>query len=422
MPVKLGPGPAGTDSLVFHMDLGDIPNGFPSMPLQNKLLTLEHSYPSGTSSAGFEVRVGETEEYIPGVGKRTVKYTDYYNDYPAVSTNCCPNLFRYHSNRITGLVGDTMYTYSIVYKHSSGYTHPNFMYRYEYDSSGTYLAQGGVHSTSSRNHLGNGWYHAWGTFITQPTTSEMTAYSFLYNYSTWQRFSVAAVSLVQGHHILDPRQMLAPQEEKTSTQSILDLTGNKSITVPIEAFNSDAEMEFDGTSFAQHPYLTDGDWQVVPDLQDWTMEHVVRYNVVPGGWNNETSPTNFFGSDSINENAWFWSALSSKLALWNISPGYWRYGDTILQPNTWYHVAIKCYDSGTRYQMYLNGEPEGGDHVSQIWSTDRSGLRVKTIGAGNSGNRRTLNGEQPITKIYTRSLTDDEIRHNYQQYKTRFNF
>ena len=413
------------DSLVFHMDLGDYTNGFPSMPRQNMIDGIWHSYGGLYDGTGFQYRGGEGEVDIPKVGRTYAKWADYWNNYNngGSGATCCPNLFYYHDGSyIEGIEGNTAYTYSIIYKHTLGYTHPNFMYRYEYNSSGTTLTEGGLHSTSRRTHLGDGWYHAWGTWTTRADTVKLRGFSFLYNYTQYGRYYVAGVSIIKGSHILAPKQMLAPREEKTSTTAILDLTGNKSITVPDAAFNGEAQMEYDGTNFANHAHLTDGDWQVVEDQEDWTMEHIVYYNSVPAGYNNTTSPACFFGSDSVADNNWYWAVLSSKLALWNISPGYWRYGSTTLQAGRWYHIAIKCYQSGARYQMYLNGEPEGGDHQANIWTQDRSGLRVKTIGAGNSSNRRTLNGRQPITKIYTRALSDAEIKSNYEQYKSRFNF
>ena len=46
--------------------------------------------------------------------------------------------------------------------------------------------------------------------------------------------------------------------------------------------------------------------------------------------------------------------------VWNISPGYWRYGSTTLQPNTWYHVSV-CR-SGTSTRLFVNGVQEGSTY------------------------------------------------------------
>lgn len=205
---------------------------------------------------------------------------------------------------------------------------------------------------------------------------------------------------------------------RSTSQALQDVIQDRVINTPTAGYSGNT-LAFDGTSFSNHPNLG-GDW-VVKTGGGWTMEHIVYYNSVPGGYNNTTSPACFFGSDTISYNSWYWSVLNNKLALWNISPGYWRYGSTTLQSGRYYHIAITCNHVGTRYQFYLNGVAEGGDHQTQEWSSGYSGLRVNTIGAGNSANRRTLNGQQPVTKIYSRTLTPQEIYSSYLGYKTRFN-
>jgi len=112
--------------------------------------------------------------------------------------------------------------------------------------------------------------------------------------------------------------------------------------------------------------------------------------------------------------------LSNKLALWNRSPGVWKYGSTIIQPETWYHAVLTCSDDGTSYQMYLNGEPEGGDHVSYVWNSAYSGLRVRYIGQGNSSNKRRVDGQIPVTRMYDRVLPANEVKQNYLSFKSRF--
>jgi|11BtaG_2_1085332.scaffolds.fasta_scaffold03191_3 hypothetical protein len=203
---------------------------------------------------------------------------------------------------------------------------------------------------------------------------------------------------------------------RSSTQSLIDLKKTRNIDVSNVSFDSNAQMNFDGTD----DYVN-----LVSDITfkttgGWTVESVVKYNSVAGGYNNTTSPANFIGADSISYSSWYWSVLSGKLALWNINPGTWRYGSTTLQTDTWYHVVLVSYDSGTSYQMYLNGVAEGGNHTTYSWNASYSGLKVRYIGRGNSGNSRLVNGKIPITKIYNRALSSQEVQQNYNAYKKRF--
>ena len=148
----------------------------------------------------------------------------------------------------------------------------------------------------------------------------------------------------------------------------------------------------------------------------WTVESLVYYNFVADGYNNSSSPANFISSNGAAYNSWYWSVLSKKLALWNINPGYWKYGSTTLQPYTWYHAVLVCNDAGDTYQMYLNGIAEGGTHVDNAgsWNTERAGLKIAHIGSGN-GSIRFLNGKMAFTRAYDKAFTEEEVVEAYNR-------
>jgi len=204
---------------------------------------------------------------------------------------------------------------------------------------------------------------------------------------------------------------------RSNTQALLDWTGNQTITANA-TYNSDGTFKLNSSN---PDYLDLGSDKTIKTSGGWTVESWVKYDTVPGGYDNVNSPGNFIGSDSISYNSWYWSVLNSKLALWNLSPGTWRYGSTTLQANTWYHAVLVCAPSGTSYQMYLNGVAEGGDHTTYTsWSSSHSGLKVRYMGRGNSGNTRRLNGSLPTTRIYDRPLSAEEVLNNYNAHKDRF--
>ena len=204
--------------------------------------------------------------------------------------------------------------------------------------------------------------------------------------------------------------------QRNSSNTLIDVKRNVTINTSNMSFNSEGFMTFDGTD----DYLDFGSDETYKTGGGWTVESIVRYNSVAGSYNNVTSPANFIGSESILYNSWYWSVLTGRLALWNRSPGVWKYGSTTLQPNTWYHTALVCSDDGTSYQMYLNGVPEGGDHTTYSWNPSYSGLMVRYIGRGSNSNQRRVNGDIPVTKIYNKVLTDLEIKQNYLGFKERF--
>ena len=64
---------------------------------------------------------------------------------------------------------------------------------------------------------------------------------------------------------------------------------------------------------------------------------------------------NFIGAESLSYNSWYWTVYQSKLALWDISPGsVWKYGDTTIATDTWYHATLVSDSNNTHYYCYLN--------------------------------------------------------------------
>jgi len=206
---------------------------------------------------------------------------------------------------------------------------------------------------------------------------------------------------------------------RTTANSLVDWTGksNQTITLQNMVYNTDNTFDFNSASPS---YLDLGsDWNI-KNNGGWTVESWFNYDTIPAAYDNVYSPGNFIGSDSIGYNSWYWSILSSRLALWNISPGTWRYGSTILQANTWYQAVLCCESSGTSYQFYLNGEAEGGDHTTYTWNASYAGLRVRYMGRGNASNTRRIDGQLAITRIYNKRLSEDEIKSNFNATRGRY--
>ena len=181
--------------------------------------------------------------------------------------------------------------------------------------------------------------------------------------------------------------------------------------IPYE--NPLGNTSFDGSD----DYIDIGsDIMISSNNKGWTAEYV---------FNTDSASTiqhfNSAEADDFNAN---WLALyNSKLAVWNVSPGYWRYGSTVFQSNTWYHIAFVQDPGGTNMRFYVNGVAEGGDHVGNSWTASYSSLKTRYIGryehAG--GYSRYFNGEIPVVKFYKNALSSNEIKQNYNSYKKRFN-
>ena len=198
-----------------------------------------------------------------------------------------------------------------------------------------------------------------------------------------------------------------------STWGDLSGNGNNGTLVNGVGYNSGnlGSLSFDGVN----DYVDLGSEKTLKSSGGWTVSSWINLSQVNSG-----SLYNFIGSTDIVHNSWYWTVYQSKLALWNRSPGGWYYGSTTMQPNVWYNCVLVCSDSGTSYQMYLNGFAEGGTHTTYTWNGSYAGLIVRYIGRGNSTYGRYFYGKYPQVSIYNRALTAQEIQQNYNATKGRF--
>jgi hypothetical protein len=198
-----------------------------------------------------------------------------------------------------------------------------------------------------------------------------------------------------------------------TTWSDLSGNGNNGTLVNGVGYNSGnlGSLVFDGVD----DYVDLGSEKTFKSSGGWTVSSWNNLSQV-----NSANLYNFIGSTNIVHNSWYWTVYQSKLALWNRSPGGWYFGSTTIQPNIWYNSVLVCNDSGTSYQMYLNGIAEGGTHTTYTWNALYAGLIVRYIGRGNAANGRYFYGKYPQVSIYNRALTASEIQQNFIATRSRF--
>jgi len=175
---------------------------------------------------------------------------------------------------------------------------------------------------------------------------------------------------------------------------------------------SNAYLDLDGTD--DYVDLT-SDVQISPDNQGWTAEYWFRTDAA-------STLQHFNSAEGDEFNANWLAILSSKLAVWNRSPGYWRYGDTVIQSNRWYCAHFVCDSGGTNMRFYIDGVREGGDHVNNVWTASYSSLEVRYIGSYKySGSMsRYFNGKISIAAFYNRALSNAEIKLNFNARRGRY--
>ena len=203
---------------------------------------------------------------------------------------------------------------------------------------------------------------------------------------------------------------------RSTTQGLLDLTGNSTINLSNVSFDSNAQIVFDGTDDVITATMTN-----LRPTTSITQEVVVYID------NNSIQI--FIGSQ-------YGSSSGNSYALWldsanNLAAGV-NIGGTLnyqlqsytITINKWYHF-IHTYDGATQ-KLYANGQ------LIRSWSTSGniaydSNNTLLAIGNDwngsgyNVGAPYAVHGKQSITRLYNRALSATEVNQNYNKYKSRFN-
>jgi hypothetical protein len=405
-----------TDGLIFSYDI-DNQKSNKGPPLRNHIQTISPQTGSGT---GFVLTAGSEVVDIPTLGQTNVSFSNYQN-INSGGNFCCTSFMNY-GNAGNIFTGSTLYTYLILYRSDSGYTHPNWMYRYEFNSSGTYLTEGGVHDNSRRTYLGNGWYYAWGTFTTQPTTAQLQYYSFTYNYSSFNdKISVAKVCILPGNYSgLHPKFWPDTNTTRSNTQALVDLTNRSTNTTNNLSYNSDGTFNFiggDATSTITVPLST-------------------AFNKLTGTIGMWVNPSSYSGSNGLFVNRdvntanavdWFWIGSWDSGSVFyfrlgngsdccsnDIALGSWT---SFCPTNTWTYVTCSWTSAGTS-RVYTNGILRGSRNISAIPATNPAATGRIGLGHESPG---SWNGKIAVAQIYNRQLTDSEILSNFNSMRGRFN-
>ncbi len=391
-----------TNGLVFAYDMYNI-KSYTAPPIQNVLTSIT---PRGQgSSSTYQFSDGIENVYIPNLGWITnCAYMDMYNDYNGGSGNCCPSPYGYGNNLLVS--PSTLYTYGIVYKSVNGYTHPNYMYHYEYTSGGSYLTEYGVFYSNGTysgqvRYLGDDWYWATAAFTTNASAGFVNTGSWMYEYGRYNRLFVAKVMLVPGNYTnLHPKFWPALATTVSNTQTLRDLTNNNTITAQSLTYASDGTFSFNGSSdYLTIPNTTLGNGNI-----EWTISC----------WMKTSTTTNSLGQGSIISNS-SGGPVYSMMGVNNGKIVYWTYQNsawaqklgvgTTVNDNNWHMLTWVNYSNYTM-DMYVDGLIDS--NVAN--STSGNNNPVDRIGGSWAG---YFPGSISSLMRYSRALSPNEVRQNF---------
>jgi hypothetical protein len=419
MPTSSAPNTLGESNLVFAYDTGDTVNSFRGQPTTNDYGSNFRDF-TGTGYSPY----GEW------VSTEPTRFTKTY--YPNLNTPIGPggtlveesgtagyhHLSRYGGGEESGAHSLSCYIYPLV----SGITDfcigmlgdSNNNIRFNLDTR-VITYGGGISNTNAFirdvpgypgwlrvganiEGRGGGWVGCFG-------------YSSYTSYTGTAGGKKAYITGIQYEYTTQPTPFVAGT--RSATQGLLPLVGNSTINLSNVSFNSNAQLVFDGTN----DYVDCGAIQPFDlSARNVTWEAVVKFNDSSGV---EAVITRW--SNSIGTVWWFGRYPTTKIHLAFIINGsyydYYSNGDIGTTPG-YHHIVATLNNTVLTY--YINGVLDSTDTVTAgTWTSDSDPSLI--IGAQDQGAAANINGEIPVAKIYNRVLTAQEVKQNYQQYKTRFN-
>lgn len=402
-----------TDGLIFAYDQSNT-KSYKGPAITN--LAQSISIVGTGTAAGYSSTALPATEYIPGIGLTSFNYNVIQNDYPAVSTNCCPSLFQYNAGGVLGqaVTPSTTYTYAIVYKCDSGYTSPNYMYRYEYTASGgTLTIEQGIFSTTNRAYLGNGWYWAWGTFTTQATTNWLGYMgAYYYRSSTLaDKMAVAKVLITPGNYTsMHPSLWPDTATTRSGTQVIYDQASNNQMTAANLTYGSDGYFSFNGsTSTLIFPENSAFNTQT-PTVEVWVKTNATTQN----GFFFEKGQVNTQYSLFQGGGTTFWRGFLNGVLTDMVTFTTATYLSTLS-----YAQVVGTFTSG--YQaVYVNGVLVGSNTLTGTLGTNTNGCSIGVYGGFNGTRGYYLNGTISNVKVYNRVLSAAEVLQNFNALRGRY--
>jgi hypothetical protein len=414
---------AGTDALVFAYDTGDTVNSYKGEPTENLF-----PYPQLTNHVDNVVGAASITKKDFGGGLVGIE----------IIQGSTADIISFSMHSLSSAVSGATYTWS-SYVHAS-------------KTSAVVKAQVTIYVDGVRHWLTNS--NTWTTSVTEcshlfaPTVANQwhrvdnqftmpTGTLTNFQLGGWYRnnsnytLKLANAQLEINSH---PTQFLIGT--RSATQGLLDLTGNNSIDLTNAGFDSNAQLDFDGTN-TYIPKFTDSRFQFINT--DLTYEVVVNFNSNPDSYQTliGLADTNDY-IPRIN----FSKARSGLSMTGVLGPVYMQLidqngsGVTVRDPDLsgadlvaggYYHyvgVVSKPAGSSTYYvYLYRNGVLVSSTDSGRATYDTTQGVQGSiglAIGTQFGNTTSVLDGQLPVAKVYNRALTAGEVKNNYSHYKNRF--
>jgi|SaaInlV_125m_DNA_1040241.scaffolds.fasta_scaffold08304_2 hypothetical protein len=265
-------------------------------------------------------------------------------------------------------------------------------------SGGNGFHDGQANSASAYNTKLNTWQRVYQTYTTNANRDLNQSLASIYMYGHYSLRATVKIADVQFTWGSTPLPYSA-KSERTSTESLIDLTNKSNIDVSTISFDTYGQPEFDGTDDIINTGLLSGR---NPSSSPFSIEAIVKSDTTSGNrmWLDATN-------NGSNQRLYCAHASKGSSTPMGIQASGWSHS---IPQDTEFHHYVLVMD-GSVARLYNNGEP----HSTKNYTS----YQIQSINVGGRSGYRWV-GKIPVFKIHNEIFTADKVKHNFNVYKNRF--
>ena len=382
MATQFANGKTTTSGLVFMYDTTDKENcykGEPTTNLANPDFTAWGIDASGYSATGTRTILSTYHCRIDDISSNTRQSFAFYSGFNASTTYNFSVKFK----KITGAPTLRFQIYSYVSGNFTNVAFPTTVQLGLTDKEGWQTAS--YSYTSAAGSTGLFWYIQDG--------DDYTAYT--------HSFELKEIQLEQKSHVTP-----FTSSTRSGTEGLKDLMVTTQIDLSNVSFDANAQMLWDGTD----------DTLAISDTTSHKPGQPYSYEIVFKPLGGGTS----YDKMLIGKPGWHTGIMYQYSYIWFRtrygSPAFYDTGTVNVIQGNYYHV-VATYTPGTTMKLYVNGAL-----VTENNSVPSALVDIgNTLNIGGSSVNYSCYVEIPVSKVYNRALTNEEVLQNYNAIKSRFN-
>ena len=384
------------DGMVFYYDTGNATRSYKGKPTSNLLETDANWLYVGntiTDPSNYPVALPRNVKFSTGGSNNGISWTD-----------ACKNFTDSYSAGTQITVSGWHMFYSTDTSLSMN-SRDRLGWHYNKDGTSTY--GGTIHTATEWNK----WYYFSNTFSSTGVTTTLRVED---GGADYYRSSEDAAQTTQyycnlqieiGDGIVSPYVKGA----RSVSGSLLDMTGNSAIDLSNVAFDSNAQIYFDGTD----DYFTTSGLSIGTP-SSVSFETVIKFDGTLDS--NDRKVFHWDKTGTTNGVAQIRKGTNNGRLMYQHHDGTTWYTlsvDDVVTSDTYIHILV--VHSSTTATMYKNGVQVGTASVSNLEYTNAGEILI-----GYRASSEYWKGDIPIFKVYDKALSAEQVKNNFNGIKKRF--